>query len=427
MKRFLQHNFLILVLLNSGNLFNYLFQFLVGRSLTPDDFGTFNALNSLSVLASAPMVVIPLVLSRFTISLGVQNPAALRSLLTTSLRWLGLAALCVFVLGTFLLPGIRSYLHVEDSTPVLLMLALTSLSFIMPVPLGMLMGLQRFTGFGLGSCMSSVGRFLAALALVALLGHGVGGALVSGIVGVGASLALALFFLRDVASGPSEPLPKGMLREVGWYTLPVLVNAALLMALGNLDLVLARHYCPADASGHYAMAAVLGRIAYYLPSALLMVLFPEVTKSHESGEDSVRTLWLSMGMTLALGGGFALVCGLWPEPVISLLFGANYLDSAPALRMVVAAMALMAAANVFFTYCLACSLYGYLWILGTGLAGMISLISFFHASPEEIAGCLLASSAAILAATACWFLVVGMKAESRRRIVLKSRTIEQAP
>ncbi|WP_462327320.1 MATE family efflux transporter [Desulfobaculum sp.] len=425
MKRFLRQNVLILVLLNSGNLFNYMFQFLVGRSLPPQDFGVFNALNSLAVLASAPMIVVPLVLSRFTIRMEPEGKEALRGLLRTALLLLTLAGAAVFLLGTLAHTGIQNYLHVDSTGPVLLMLALTSISFIMPVPLGILMGLQRFTGFGLGNCSSSAIRLISAALLVAMLGHGVGGALLSGIIGVVGALGLALFFLRDLVIGPAKPLPANMLRQVGWYTVPVLLNAALIMGLGNLDLVLARHYCTPEASGHYAMAAVLGRIAFFLPNALLMVLFPEVAKSSASGEESGKTLALSMGLTLLLGGGFALVCGLWPEPVILALFGPEYLASAPALRLVVTAMALMAVANVLFTYCLACSLYGYLWILGAGLAGMITLITMFHATETQVAWSLFAAAASILAATTVWFLLVGKKAEVRRRMVMNGHTMEE--
>ena len=66
MKRFLKQNIVILVLLNSGNLFNYLFQLVVGRCMSPADFGGFNALNSTMVIFSAPLAIVPLVMARFT-------------------------------------------------------------------------------------------------------------------------------------------------------------------------------------------------------------------------------------------------------------------------------------------------------------------------------------------------------------------------
>ena len=70
MRRFLRNNMLILVLLNSSNIFNYLFQLTAGRGLTTIDYGSFNAVNSMAVILSAPIAVLPLVFSRYTVQLA---------------------------------------------------------------------------------------------------------------------------------------------------------------------------------------------------------------------------------------------------------------------------------------------------------------------------------------------------------------------
>ena len=47
LNKFLSNNFLVLILINLGNLFAYLFQILLGSNLSVADYGEFNALNSL--------------------------------------------------------------------------------------------------------------------------------------------------------------------------------------------------------------------------------------------------------------------------------------------------------------------------------------------------------------------------------------------
>jgi O-antigen/teichoic acid export membrane protein len=59
--------------MNLGNVFAYLFQMVIGRVLSPDDFGTFNALNSLAIVISAPMAVLPFVFSRYTVQLSADG------------------------------------------------------------------------------------------------------------------------------------------------------------------------------------------------------------------------------------------------------------------------------------------------------------------------------------------------------------------
>lgn len=160
-----------------------------------------------------------------------------------------------------------------------------------------------------------------------------------------------------------------------------------------------------EEAGFYATAAILGRIALYLPGVLIMVLFPSAAKAHANGQRDNHALWLTLGLTGLVGGGFALVCSLWPEMIINLLFGAQYVESASLFRLIAIAMAMLAMANVFFIFSLACSDYGYLWVLWAGLAGMLISVFFFHAHPMQIAWALLGSTSFIFFGTMGWFVV----------------------
>ena len=188
------------------------------------------------------------------------------------------------------------------------------------------------------------------------------------------------------------------------YSLPVFLTTTMSMILGNLDIVLVRHYCAPEESGLYATAAVLGRIAMFLPGVLSLVLFPEAAKAQARGEKGNRMLWLTLGMTALLGCGFALLCALWSDQFIVLFFSAKYRDAAPLLRVISAAMALLAMANVIFTYSLARSDYTFLWPLIGGVVLMLGLIFIFHDSAMTIARIVLYSVGIILAGTASRYL-----------------------
>jgi hypothetical protein len=49
----------------------------------------------------------------------------------------------------------------------------------------------------------------------------------------------------------------------------------------------------------------------------------------------------------------------------------------------------------------------------------------FHATETQVAWSLFAAAASILAATTVWFLLVGKKAEVRRRMVMNGHTMEE--
>lgn len=406
---------LILILMNSGNLFNYLFQMALGRSLTPADFGGFNALNSTMVIFAAPLAILPLIMARFTARFSLQGMGMVRTLLFKALKWSVLAAIVAYALGCLLIPFLKSFLHIETAAPILLMFCVMSLSFILPVPWGMLQGLQRFLGFGLAGASNALFRFLTVFLWVGFLGLGVNGALMCSISGSLAAICVNLLFLKDIFPHKPEPLPGGLAKEVGVYSGGMLVSSVIVMALGNLDLILVRHYCSAEGAGLYATGAILGRIAFYLPSVLMSVLFTEAATAKEAGENGHRSLWISVGMTALLGGGFALVCALFSGFVVTILFGAQYVAAGPLLAVISGAMALLAVANILFVYFQARSEFGFVWVQAAGVGLFLALVFFYHDTPLTVAWLLFWSIAFIVAGTFAWFFLRERKVERLRQ------------
>ncbi|MFQ5451509.1 MAG: polysaccharide biosynthesis protein [Nitrospinaceae bacterium] len=405
MRNFLRNNLLILVILNSSNVFNYLFQLIVGRTLTPADYGSFNALNSLAVVLSAPVAVLPLVFSRYTVQLSVSGLPQVKSLLVDGFRRMVLVAAGILIIGLLALPWLKSYLHLDSTPPLMIMLAQLVLSLLLPVLLGVIQGLHRFVHFGFASSSVALVRFLGALSLVMALGWGVNGALLSGTLGTLMAMGIAFWTLNDILKTPRSALPHGIFHKMGRYSLPVFLSTTMVMTLGNLDIVLVRHYCLPEEAGLYSIAAILGRIAMFLPGVLIIVLFPEAVKTQAAGQEDVRLLWVSLGLTALLGGGIALACSLWPRPIIALLFGEKYIGAAVLLQIVSAAMAMLAVANVIFTYCLARSEFTFLWPLAGGVGLMLILIFYFHDTARTIAEMVLISVGVILTGTMGWYLL----------------------
>jgi len=404
-KRFLKQNFIILVLMNSGNVFNYLFQLTAGRSMTPDEFGSFGALNSSTVILAAPLGVLPFIMARFTAGFALNGMGMVKGLYARSMKLAVLAGVALGLLGFFGAPLMGRFLHLENLAPVYVLMAMVALSVIIPIPFGMLQGLQRFTGFGLAGASNACMRFVASLVLLAMLQQGVTGAMFCGLVGILFQGGISLLFLKDLYKVEPEPLPHGFSGEIGKYALAMVVSAVVTMCLNNLDLVLVRHFCPGDEAGLYATAAILGRIAFYGPAVLLSVLFTEAATAKASGQEDNKSLWLSMGLTLLLGGGFALVCVLFPKLVVTLLFGAQYEAAGPLLAMIASAMALLALANVLFVYSQARNEFGFMWVQGAGVALFALGVQFRHGTAMEVAEMLLGSIVFILAATLAWFLL----------------------
>ncbi|RKZ50444.1 MAG: polysaccharide biosynthesis protein [Candidatus Parabeggiatoa sp. nov. 3] len=392
MVRFLQTNFLIVIILNSGNFFSYAFQLIVARSLPAADYGSFNALVSFRtmVLSSLLIGVIPFIITRYTVRLSAFEPV--KMLIWKFSQGLFLIGIVLLPLGLLILPWLKSYLHITSTIPILITIITAVFSLFAPILSATLQGLHRVIALSWVGTGSTIIRVILALILVTWLGWGINGALLTCLITVVMTLGAYLWLLYDVLRQPLAPLPPGIFREMARYAVPVALFTIFNSYVNNIDLVLVQHYLPEE-SGFYATATILGKIA--VPSVLVIVLFPEAAKNQEDGEENTRFLWLTLWGTALLGGSVALLFNLFPEMIITLLFGQQYVEAAPLLQIISIAMALLALSNVIFTYNLAHFRYGFRWFLAGGVGLLYSLIHFFHDTPLIIAQILLLSTGLI--------------------------------
>jgi O-antigen/teichoic acid export membrane protein len=92
-----------------------------------------------------------------------------------------------------------------------------------------------------------------------------------------------------------------------------------LIAMTSLDLLLARMVLDADAAGLYALGAVATKIAFWLPQAVGVVLYPQMANPARSGAAvrSAFTVLVGLGAVLVAG---AALCA----PIVPLLVGDAY-------------------------------------------------------------------------------------------------------
>ena len=404
MRSFLHNNLIILILLNSASVFNYLFQMVIGRSMTPSDYGIFNSINSTMSTIGAPIAIVHIVFSRFIVRLSVSGLGQVKMLLIKSFQVVLPLAGGLFITGLLFVPWLKSFLHLEVSTPIILMILTLCISILYPILFGMLEGLHRFSLYGLGTAGYTVMRFLGAVFLVSILGWGVNGAILAGTFAATFSLIYGIWGIRDLMKVKQEILPERIFNEMKQYAIPVFLFTLMIALLANIDIILVRHYCSPEESGLYAVAAVIGRIALSLPSSLLNVLFPSAAKAQATQQDDRYIL--CMGLTLFLGACVAMVCYLWPAEIISLLFGEQYIEASNILQIIGISMAFLAGANVLFSYSLARSEFSFLWLLFGGVVLMASLIFLFHDSAMTIAKTILSTCGTLFLGAVIWLVIV---------------------
>ena len=411
---FLRSNLVVLVLLNSSNAANYLFQIILGRGLEPAQYGAFNSMASLAVLYGGLVLVVPMLLSRYTAVFNIGEPGRVNTLLRLGILVTVLLGLGSMAVGWAVSPYLMGLLHLDSRLAFGLLLLHMALIPLVQVPLGVMQGLAKFTAYGICGFATGVTYCLVAGVLVWFLGYGVPGAMSSYVLGSTVSILLGLYFLRDRIGRSGESLPRGFIAGGAVYSLKLAAAMALVQAMVNADIVLVRHFCQPEASGLYSTAAIIARIAFYLPLVLTNVLFPEVAKAQAEGRDDRGVVLTSLGLTALLSFGFAVVCMVASVFVVEILYGESYRQASGLLRILAPALAMLSVVNVLFTHMMARSRFVFVWILGGGFILFILMALHRHDNPYEIAYSLLFAISCILTSMLVLYMVQWRSRKNRQ-------------
>jgi len=389
---FIKSNLLIVIIANSTNIFAYLFQFMMGRYLNIEDFGVLNAVNSLGIIGGAIAGILPYIIVKYIIEF--KDDKLMASLFIFNIfKFTIFITFIMSVMTVIFVDDIDRYLNLNDNTPIYIFLFSMITGIILSVFFGVMQGLLMHVRSSIKGAYNAILRFIFAFIFVGLLGYGYNGALGAAIF----SNLLTSMWVYSVVNKQIKiykpigiALPKGTYRKMFMYALPVSLAWFAIGFMTNIDIVLVKHYSTAIDAGEYSVAAIIGRIAVFLPGVLLVVLFPQISQNHKNSVSSVKTIVFIMILTLLLSLGFTFFVFLFPELIITTLFGNRYVGGAEVLTIITLAMALVAILSVLFNFFLAKHLYSFLyytWFV-IGCFGFI-IEKYMHNTPLEIAKAIL--------------------------------------
>ena len=168
-----------------GSFLNYLFQLLMGRLLSPSEYGILTALFSLLYIASVPGGVLATTATKFASKYKARGDfkAVTACLVWTIKVVFGLGA-AIFAYFFFFRNQVAGFLKIDNPALPVVFSLFIFLSLLCPAPSGFLRGLLRFKALALVSFLGSLARLILGVGLV-LLGWGLWGA-VGGLIASGA-------------------------------------------------------------------------------------------------------------------------------------------------------------------------------------------------------------------------------------------------
>ncbi|WP_228837251.1 polysaccharide biosynthesis protein [Nocardia amamiensis] len=294
----------------TANVAGYLLQLLAGRWLGVTGYSEFASLLAVQLLCAVPALALQNVVARELVrGAGV---AALRGL-----QWR--CALIVAVVAAVLVPLVSLTLNVGVAATAAALGAAPAL-VLLSGEQGVLQGSKRFRALGVVLGAAGIARVAPALVVLALSG-GATLALWAAACGIAAAALLA----RMVAGSPS----KSVRTEIGageiaaaTGVLPVLRAAqvqAALMALQSADLIVVRIVLDDVDASRYALGTIATKIAFWLPQAVGVVLYPRMAQPTQSAGAIRAALAVLSGIGLVAVLGAALAAPLAP-----LLAGEDY-------------------------------------------------------------------------------------------------------
>ena len=320
--------FLMAMMIGVGGI-NYLFQIVIGRTLTIEEYGTVNSLLSLTSIISVPGTILAMIISKqISIALAKGNTSAVKSLtrifiITTCLIGLGLVLIEICLSG-----WIGRYLHVNETGYVVICCVISGLTITLQSFAGTIQGMQKFFEYGFQSFITAICKIGFSVLLI-ISGFKVGGPLWGMLIAQVATLCYCMLVLQRAFSGENY-IPVDI-KQTLWDCSRDLWVIALgqlnISILTNCDLILVKRFFDETDAGIYSAAIIIARLVMYVSTMLIYVLFPKVANQTAQGKDTQKLFLKSLVANLVIiaagCAGIALL-GKW---IIQLFLGNAYLQS----------------------------------------------------------------------------------------------------
>jgi O-antigen/teichoic acid export membrane protein len=287
-------------------------------------------------------------------------------------------------------------LHIHSVGIVVLAILSLSTALAYPLAMGVLQGQERFSALATLYVFPWVVR-LVGLAIAAAAGYRLGGAVFAALLGALASTLLS-YGLIHVPLRAGDPLPRSELLTFLRYLWPVAVGLIGIALLTNVDVLIVKARFSGDAAGAYAAASAFARVGFFLPAAILTVLFPRTAARQARGEETEDILGRSLLASAAFCGLLALFYEAAGTGLVTMTYGREFSAGGSVLAPFALSMGLASLANILVGYHLSRGEPRYAWIVACAVPVQIVALATIPSSLSGVVWTNVLVGAALLAA-----------------------------
>jgi O-antigen/teichoic acid export membrane protein len=313
--RLLSGSFILLSASVLVGVMNLLYNLVVAHMLGPEGFSHATVVYTLLVVSSAVTLSVQVVCAKMVASHETQEEKAA---IYSGLHWKAWKLAVVVSVCLILAKGlIAKYLNLPDTRLIILLALGTAFYIPLGARRGAIQGTYSFRVFGINLMLEAFVRLLGAWVLIRL-GMGAAGAVLAGALGV----MVAYFF----AFTGLKREPGNKLQITAHFREGVQANTFFIgmVIINNFDIVLAKHFFPAEEAGLYAAVGLVGRVIIICAWSVVNAMFPMSAGEKSKGRQGNSILLTSLAMVLGILGLLFLTIWLTPSTFWDAAFGKSF-------------------------------------------------------------------------------------------------------
>ena len=370
--------FMLSVLVVNGG--NYLYNLILGRILGPKQFADAAVLITFLLVLSFVAMTFQLATAKFSVIFEANLFISFISKVYKNAIIVGISLGALIIIFS---KQLQEVFNTSTSSMFVVFGIGVPLYFLMSVNRGVFQGKKAFKALSITYQTEMLSRLLITLGLLFLFNIESSLVIAIGIL-ISFGFGLIPFKFENLNFKTSVVIEASQTKLVRNFFIITAFYEFTQIIISNSDMLLVKHYFESYEAGLYASLALIGRIVYFTAWMFVMLLLPTVVQLKKEGKATAPILLKYVGYIATISSVIVLCCSLFPETVITLLFGKSYLAIAPLLWKYALATGLFAISNIFAYYYL--SLDRYIPVIFSAIFGMLQmgLVIFFHESLEQV-------------------------------------------
>ena len=394
------------MLVNGGN---YLYNLILGRFLGPEKFADAAILVTLLLVLSFAAMTFQLVTAKFSV---IFEDSVYQTFIATIYKSASIVGVVLGITIVLLSSELQVLFKTTSSSMFVVFGIGIPFYFLMSVNRGVFQGQKKLISLSVTYQLEMMSRLAITFGLLCLFE--VDSSLLIAI-GILCSFIVGLlpFEFKKIPVFNRIKLKKPETKMVRNFFIITAFYEVTLIIINNSDILLVKHYFDSYEAGLYASLALIGRVVYFIAWMFVMLLLPTVVQLKKQGISTRPILFKYIIYIVIIAASIVLACYFFPNQIINILFGNEYIEIASLLWKYAFATGVFAVSNIFAYYYL--SLDKYVPVIFSGIFGMlqIALIIQFHASLEQIVHVQIFAMILLLGVQIIFFILNDMISKKR--------------